>query len=59
MPELWRSGSTILVQQDISQLFELFFKGFQNPLWLPYPDNDTLIFPCEFSFESERQDGDS
>jgi hypothetical protein len=51
------AASTVLVQQNISQLFELFFKGFQNPLWLPYLDNDTLIFPCEFSFESERQDG--
>jgi hypothetical protein len=51
------AASTVLIQQDISQLFELFFKGFQNPLWLPYLDNDTLIFPCDFSFESERQDG--
>jgi hypothetical protein len=51
------AASTVLVQQDISQLFELFFKGFKNPLWLPYLDNDTLTFLVEFSFESECQDG--
>jgi hypothetical protein len=51
------AASTVLVQQDISQLFELFFKGFPNPLWLPYLDNDTLTFPVEFSFEPGRQDG--
>jgi hypothetical protein len=51
------AASTVLIQQDINQLFELFFKGFQNPLWLPYLDNDTLTFPVEFSFESGRQDG--
>jgi hypothetical protein len=48
------AASTVLIQQDISQLFELFFKGFQNPLWLPYLDNDTLTLPCEFSFETEH-----
>jgi hypothetical protein len=51
------AASTVLIQQDISQLFELFFKGFQNPLWLPYLNHDNLIFPCEFSFETGRQDG--
>jgi hypothetical protein len=51
------AASTVLVHQDISQLFELFFKGFPNPLWLPYLDNDTLTFPVEFSFEPGRQDG--
>jgi hypothetical protein len=50
-------ASTVLIQQNISQLFELFFRGFQNPLWLPYLDNDNLTLPCEFSFETERQDG--
>jgi hypothetical protein len=34
-----------------------FFKGFPNPLWLPYLDNDNLTLPCEFSFETGRQDG--
>jgi hypothetical protein len=51
------AASTVLIQHNISQLFELFFKGFQNPLWLPYLDNDNLTLPCEFSFETERQDG--
>jgi hypothetical protein len=51
------AASTVLIQHDISQLFELFFKGFQNPLWLPYLDNDNLTFPCEFSFETGCQDG--
>jgi hypothetical protein len=51
------AASTVLIQQNISQLFELFFKGFQNPLWLPYLDNDNLTLPCEFSFETGRQDG--
>jgi hypothetical protein len=50
-------ASTVLIKQNVSQLFELFFKGFQNPLWLPYLDNDNLTLPCEFSFETERQDG--
>jgi hypothetical protein len=52
------AASTVLIQQDISQLFELFFKGFQNPLWLPYLDNDNLTFPCEFSFETGAKMGD-
>jgi hypothetical protein len=51
------AASTVLIQQNVSQLFELFFKGFQNPLWLPYLDNDNLTLPCEFSFETGRQDG--
>jgi hypothetical protein len=50
------AASTVLIQQDISQLFELFFKGFSNPLWLPYLGNDTLTFPVEFSFEPGHQD---
>jgi hypothetical protein len=50
------AASTVLIQQDISQLFELFFKGFPNPLWLPYLGNDTLTFPVEFSFEPGHQD---
>jgi hypothetical protein len=49
--------STIPINQNVSQLFELFFKGFPNPLWLPYLDNDNLTLPCEFSFEAGRQDG--
>jgi hypothetical protein len=51
------AASTVLIKQNVSQLFELFFKGFQNPLWLPYLDNDNLTLPCEFSFETDCQDG--
>jgi hypothetical protein len=34
--------STIIIDQNISQLFELFFRRFTNPLWLPYLHNDNL-----------------
>jgi hypothetical protein len=51
------AASTVIVQQDITQLFELFFKGFPDPLWLPYLGCDTLTFPVEFSFEPGHQDG--
>jgi hypothetical protein len=49
-------ASTVFINQNVSQLFELSFKGFPNPLWLPYLDNDNLTLPCEFSFETGRQD---
>jgi hypothetical protein len=29
------AASTVPINQNVSQLFELFFKGFPNPLWLP------------------------
>jgi hypothetical protein len=45
------AASTVSINQSIGQLFELFFRGFANPLWLPYLDNDSLTLPCEFSFE--------
>jgi hypothetical protein len=51
------AASTVPINQNVSQLFELFFKGFPNPLWIPYLDNDNLTLPCEFSFEAGRQDG--
>jgi hypothetical protein len=51
------AASTVPINQNVSQLFELFFKGFSNPLWLPYLDNDNLTLPCEFTFEAGRQDG--
>jgi hypothetical protein len=51
------AASTVPINQNVSQLFELFFKGFPNPLWLPYLDNDNLTLPCEFSFEAGCQDG--
>jgi hypothetical protein len=46
------AASAVSINQNVSQLFELFFKGFPNPLWLPYLDNDNLTLPCEFSFET-------
>jgi hypothetical protein len=45
------AASTVSINQSIGQLFELFFRGFANPLLLPYLDNDNLTLPCEFSFE--------
>jgi hypothetical protein len=51
------AASTVPINQNVSQLFELFFNGFPNPLWLPYLDNDNLTLPCEFSLEARRQDG--
>jgi hypothetical protein len=48
--------STISIDQNIRQLFELFFKGFANPLWLPYLNNDNLTLPCECSFETGCND---
>jgi hypothetical protein len=45
------AASTISIDQNISQLFELFFRGFTNPLWLPYLHNDNLTLPYEFTFE--------
>jgi hypothetical protein len=50
------AASTVSINQSIGQPFELFFKGFANPLWLPYLDNDNLTLPCEFSFEAGCND---
>jgi hypothetical protein len=50
------AASTVSISQNISQLFELFFKGFANPLWLPYLNNNNLTLPCEFSFEAGCND---
>jgi hypothetical protein len=49
-------ASTISINQNISQLLELFFKGFTNPLWLPYLNNDNLTLPYEFSFKTGCND---
>jgi hypothetical protein len=49
-------ASTVCISQNISQLLELFFKGFANPLRLPYLNNDNLTLPCEFSFEAGCND---
>jgi hypothetical protein len=53
------AGSTISIDQNVSQLFELFFRGFTNPLWLPYLNNDNLTLPFEFSFETGCHDARS
>jgi hypothetical protein len=50
------AASTVSVNKNIGQLFELFFRGFSNPLWFPYLDNDNLTLPCEFSFETGSND---
>jgi hypothetical protein len=50
------AASTISIDQNISQIFELFFKGFTNPLWLPYLNNDNLTLPYEFNFENGCND---
>jgi hypothetical protein len=53
------AASTISIDQNISQLFELFFRGFTNPLWLPYLNNDNLTLPYEFTFENGCNDAKS
>jgi hypothetical protein len=50
------AASIVSINQSIGQLFELFFRGFANPLWLPYLDNDNLTLPCECSFEAGCND---
>jgi hypothetical protein len=52
-------ASTISTDQNISQLFELFFRGFTNPLWLSYLDNDNLTLLYEFTFENGCNDARS
>jgi hypothetical protein len=53
------AASTIFIDQNVSQLFELFFRGFPDPLWLPYLNNDNLTLPFEFSFETGCHDARS
>jgi hypothetical protein len=50
------AASTVSMNQNIGQLFELFFRGFANPLWLPHLSNDNLTLPFEFSFEAGCND---
>jgi hypothetical protein len=50
------AASTVSINKDIGQLFELFFRGFANPLWFPYLDNENLTLPCEISFETRCND---
>jgi hypothetical protein len=49
-------ASTVSINKNIDPLFELFFRGFANPLLLPYLNNDNLTLPCEFSFEAGCND---
>jgi hypothetical protein len=51
-----KAASTVSINKNIGQLFELFFRGFANPLWFPYLDNDNLTLPCEFSFDTGCND---
>jgi hypothetical protein len=53
------AASTISIDQNVSQLFELLFRGFPDPLWLPYLNNDNLTLPFEFSFETGCRDARS
>jgi hypothetical protein len=39
------AASTISIDQNVSQLSEVFFRGFPDPLWLPYLNNDNLTLP--------------
>jgi len=43
--------SSIQIDIDISRLFKIFFKGFDNVLWLPYRQNEDLTLPCKFNYE--------
>jgi hypothetical protein len=49
------AASTIIIDQNISQLFELFFRGFTNALWLPYLNNDNMTLPYEIDFRKWMQ----
>jgi hypothetical protein len=51
-----KAASTVSINTDIGQLFELLFRGFVNPLWFQYLDNDNLTLPCEFNFETRCND---
>jgi hypothetical protein len=53
------AASTISINQNISQIFELFLRGFTNPFWLPYLNNDNLTLPYEFTFENGCNDAKS
>jgi hypothetical protein len=45
------AASYIYINISIGHLFKLFFKGFDNVLWLPYRQNEDLTLPCKFSYE--------
>jgi hypothetical protein len=50
------AASTVSINQGIGQCFELFFRGFADPLWFLYLDNENLTLPFEFSFETGCND---
>jgi hypothetical protein len=39
------AASTISIDQNVSQLFELFSRGSTDLIWLPYLNNDNLTLP--------------
>jgi hypothetical protein len=45
------AASSIHINIGIGHLFKLFFKSFDNVLWLPYRENEDLTLPCKFSYE--------
>jgi hypothetical protein len=53
------AASTISIDQNVSKLFELFFRDFTDPFWLPYLNNDNLTLLFEFSFETGCHDARS
>ena len=53
------AASAITIDFDIGHLFKKFYRGFAVDIltWLPYDDeNDELIFPFKFRFESGCSD---
>jgi len=49
-------ASSIIINIDIGHLFKIFFRGCDNPIWLPYRDNDDLTLPHKFSFATGCSD---
>jgi len=55
-------ASAIIIDFDIGHLFKKFYRGFDVDIltWLPYDDeNDELIFPFKFRFESDSLDDEA
>ena len=53
------AASAITIDFDIGHLFKKFYRGYGVNIltWLPYDDeNDELIFPFKFRFESGYSD---
>jgi hypothetical protein len=49
------AASIVSINQNVSQLFELFFRGFPDPLWLPYLDNDNLTPPVNYPLKLDAK----